>query len=147
MASSGMGSSETGSSETGSSETGSSDTGSSETGSSETGSSETGSSEMGPYEMAEQALTYINEFPELIEFVKNFNEENGFMWSSDEKIFKLFDGINNPNHSPSSFALTLRVCQSIYKGDLTLEQYKESCNLVNEQKLSQKLQAQKRVFH
>jgi len=121
--------------------------GSSETGSSETGSSETGSSETGSSEMAEQALTYINEFPELIEFVKNFNEENGFMWSSDERIFKLFDGINNPNHSPSSFALTLRVCQSIYKGDLTLEQYKESCNLVNEQKLSQKLQAQKRVFH
>ena len=110
--------------------------GSSETGSSETGSSETGSSEMGPYEMAEQALTYINEFPELIEFVKNFNEENGFMWSSDERIFKLFDGINNPNHSPSSFALTLRVCQSIYKGDLTLEQYKESCNLVNEPKIA-----------
>ena len=106
-----------------------------------------GSYEMGSYEMAEQALTYINEFPDFVEFVKNFNEECGFMWSGDEKIIKIFDGINNENHSPSSFALTLRVCQNIYKGNLTLEQYKETCGLVNEEQLSQKLQAQKRVFH
>ena len=105
---------------------------------------------MGSYEMAEQALTYINEFPDFIEFVKNFDDPTGFMWSSDERLFKIFDGINNSNHSPSSFALTLRVCQNIYKGKLTLGQYKESCGLVNEtnqQQLSQKLQAQKRVFH
>jgi len=100
--------------------------------------------------MVEQVLNYINEFPEFIDFVKNINDPTGFMWSIDERLFKIFDGINNPNHSPSSFALTLRVCQNIYKGKLTLDQYKESCGLVNEinqQQLSQKLQAQKRVFH
>ena len=105
---------------------------------------------MGSYEMVENFLNYINEFPEFIDFVKNFNEPTGFMWSIDERLFKIFDGINNSNHSPSSFALTLRVCQNIYKGKLTLDQYKESCGIVNEinqQQLSEKLQAQKRVFH
>jgi len=108
-----------------------------------------GSYEMGSYEMAEQALSYINEFPDFIEFVKNFNEERGFMWSSDERLFKIFDGINNQNHSPSSFALTLRVCQNIYKGKLSLEQYKESCGLVNEIKEIKEIKThtQRRIFH
>jgi hypothetical protein len=98
--------------------------------------------EMGSYELVEQALTYMNEYPDFVEFVKNFNEDCGFMWSGDERKFKIFDGINNPNHSPSSFSLTLRVCQNIYKGLLTLEQYKESCGLVDEIN-----QPQKRIFH
>ena len=106
---------------------------------------------MGSYELVKQALTYINEYPDCVEFVKNFNEPTGFMWSLDERLFKMFDGINNVNHSPTSFALTLRVCQNIYRGQLTLEEYKESCGLVDEQqlsqKLSQKLQSQKRIFH
>jgi hypothetical protein len=109
-----------------------------------------GSYEMGSYELAEQALTYINKFPDFLEFVKNFDEEHGFMWSSDERLFKIFNGINNTNHSPTSFALTLRVCQDIYKGKLTLEQYKESCVFHDEskdQQLSQQEQSQKRVFH
>lgn len=105
---------------------------------------------MGSYEMAEQALNYINEFPEFIDFVKNFDESTGFMWSSDERLFKIFDGINNPNHSPTSFALTLRVCQNIYKGKLSLEHYKESCGLLDEIKETRsdsQVQSQKRVFH
>ena len=99
---------------------------------------------MGSYELVEQALNYINEVPDFVEFVKNFNEPTGFMWSLDERLFKMFDGINNVNHSPTSFALTLRVCQNIYRGQLTLEQYKESCGLVDEQPHAR---AQKRIFH
>jgi hypothetical protein len=109
-----------------------------------------GSYEMGSYELVEQALNYINEYSEFIDFVKNFDDPTGFMWSTDERLFKIIDGINNPIHSPTSFALTLRVCQNIYKGKLTLEQYKESCGLVNETKqpnLNPQLQSQKRVFH
>lgn len=101
---------------------------------------------MGSYKMVEQALTYINEYPEFIDFVKNFNEENGFMWSRDERKFKIFDGINNESHSPNSFSLTLRVCQNIYKGKLTLEQYKESCGFLNEIKET-KTHTQRRIFH
>lgn len=71
---------------------------------------------MDSYKMVIQTLDYLYKYPELIEFVKNFNEENGFMWSRDERIFKIFNGINNENHSPTSFALTLRLCQNIYKG-------------------------------
>jgi len=93
--------------------------------------------------MVEQVLNYINQFPEFIDFVKNFDDPTGFMWSFDERLFKIFDGINNENHSPSSFSLTLRVCQNIYKGKLTLDQYKESCGLVKEEQS----QSQKRVFH
>jgi hypothetical protein len=94
------------------------------------------------YEMVLQALTYINEYPEFIDFVKDFDEEHGFMWSIDKRKIKIFNGINNDEHSPTSFALTLRVCQNIYKGLLTLEQYKESCGLVDEHNHSQK-----RIFH
>ena len=99
------------------------------------------------YEMVVEALTYINEYPEFIDFVKDFDEEHGFMWSTDKRKIKIFNGINNDEHSPTSFALTLRVCQNIYKGLLTLEQYKESCGLVDEQQLSQKVHSQKRIFH
>ena len=111
-----------------------------------------GTYEMGTYEMVDQALTYINEFPEFIDFIKNFDEEHGFIWSSDERKIKILDGINNSNHSPVSFALTLRVCQDIYKGLLTLEEYKESCDLIDKNKaenleLELKLQSQKRIFH
>ena len=103
---------------------------------------------MGSYELVEQALNYINEFPDFVEFVKNFNEPTGFIWSLDERIFKIFDGINNGNHSPTSFALTLRVCQNIYRGQITLEQYKESCGVVGAQEQIQaQIQAQKRIFH
>ena len=109
---------------------------------------------MGSYELVEQSLTYINEYPEFIDFVKNFDDPTGFMWSTDERLFKIIDGINNPIHSPTSFALTLRVCQNIYKGKLTLEQYKESCGLVDEIKQTRpnpptqfQSQSQKRVFH
>ena len=99
------------------------------------------------YEMVLQALTYINEYPEFIDFVKDFDEEHGFMWSTDKRKIKIFNGINNDEHSPTSFdptsfALTLRVCQNIYKGILTLEQYKESCGLVDEHN-----HLQKRIFH
>ena len=99
------------------------------------------------YEMVVEALTYINEYPEFIDFVKDFDEEHGFMWSKDKRKIKIFNGINNDEHSPTSFALTLRVCQNIYKGILTLEQYKESCGLVDEQQLIQKVHSQKRIFH
>ncbi len=54
---------------------------------------------MGTYEMVDQALTYINDYPDLVDFVKNFDDPTGFMWSSDERLFKIFDGLNNPNHS------------------------------------------------
>ncbi len=95
------------------------------------------------YKWIEEALTYINEYPDCIDYVKNFNEESGFLWSIDERKFKIFDGLSqNEEHSPASISLTLRVCQSIYKGVLTLEQYKENCGLVDEKK-----QSQKRVFH
>jgi hypothetical protein len=94
------------------------------------------------YEMVVEALTYINEYPEFIDFVKDFDEEHGFMWSIDKRKIKIFNGINNDEHSPTSFALTLRVCQNIYKGELTLEQYKESCGLVDEHN-----HTQKRIFH
>jgi hypothetical protein len=103
---------------------------------------------MGSYELVEQALNYINEFPDFVEFVKNFNEPTGFMWSLDQRIFTIFDAIHNVNHSPTSFALTLRVCQNIYRGQLTLEQYK---GLLDEQEqhahAEPQTQAQKRIFH
>ena len=82
---------------------------------------------MNSYDYVNEALTYMTEYPDYIDFVKNFNEESGFLYTEDKRVTEIFNGINNNNHSGASFALTLRVCQSIYRGLLTLDQYKEKC--------------------
>ena len=59
----------------------------------------------------------------LKEYVTNFNDPVGFVWTTDQEVNIIYDAINDPDASPSSFALQLRACQSIFKGQTTLESF------------------------
>ena len=49
----------------------------------------------------------------LIDFIKNFNSYDGFMWSSDHRIDRIGYELLSDLHSGASFAFTLRKCQAI----------------------------------
>jgi hypothetical protein len=52
---------------------------------------------------------------ELVDFVINFNESSGFMWSNDERVNKIGNSTLNDGHSGASFACCLRQCQQILR--------------------------------
>ena len=58
-------------------------------------------------------LAIIKEKEIWINFVKNFNEEYGFMWTRDPLYFEILDALNQENVSPAHFALYMRSCQTI----------------------------------
>lgn len=58
----------------------------------------------------QNALAVIKEL-QLEDFVKNFDEETGFMWSSDPRVHQIGEKLESDGHSGASFALTLRECQ------------------------------------
>lgn len=49
----------------------------------------------------------------LTEYVKNFNEKNGSLWSGDPSIKSLFNAVvkKDDNHSGASLAICFRKCQ------------------------------------
>ena len=63
---------------------------------------------------------------EWVEFIREFNHEDGFLLSKDERITDIYNVVTaeTDNHSGSSFALSLRACQSIFKGLRTLDDFK-----------------------
>ena len=57
-------------------------------------------------------MEFLNRNPNLLDFVKNFDEPNGFVWTSNPLIGDIIDKMNeDDHHSPSSMALCLRACQ------------------------------------
>jgi len=70
------------------------------------------------------AHNFLTEHKNLYHFVKNFNEVDGFAWSSAPEIDAISNGIENDGHSGASFAFTMRACQRIFKGQSTLDDYK-----------------------
>ena len=58
----------------------------------------------------QNALAVIKEL-QLEEFVKNFNDNDGFMWSPDSRITQIGEKLEGDGHSGSSFGCTLRECQ------------------------------------
>jgi hypothetical protein len=71
-----------------------------------------------------EMYNFLNNEEGLKNFVTNFNDPSGFVWSNDIRVDEIFRKLNNNDHSPASFALCLRACQSIFKGNETLESYK-----------------------
>ena len=63
--------------------------------------------------MINNMMTAISQL-ELEDFVKNFNESNGFMWSQDKRVKDIgnHELVLADEHSGASFALTLRHCQA-----------------------------------
>ena len=69
---------------------------------------------------------HINKNPEWVDFIRDFNDDNGFLFSKDERITDIYNVVTAETdiHSGSSFALSLRACQSIFKGLRTLDDFK-----------------------
>ena len=68
----------------------------------------------------------INKNPEWVDFIRDFNDDNGFLSSKDERITNIYNVVTAETdiHSGSSFALSLKACQSIFKGLRTLDDFK-----------------------
>ena len=75
------------------------------------------------FQNIKNALTVIEDKPYLVDFIKNFDEEGGFMFCSDKQLFEIYDQLETEGHSGSSFALTMRCCQNILNGTNTLNDY------------------------
>lgn len=76
--------------------------------------------------MVKNMLEYIIEDNKRINFIKNFNDKTGFMFSDNPIVNEIgnYSKVLNDGHSGCSFALTLRVCQKILK-------YEESIDIIN----------------
>jgi hypothetical protein len=62
----------------------------------------------------QNALAVIKEL-QLEEFIKNFDGNDGFMWSSDARVKEIGEKLEGDGHSGASFAITLRKCQHILR--------------------------------
>lgn len=51
----------------------------------------------------------------LHDFVRDFDHEEGFMWSNDKRIYDIGDKVISDGHSGASFACCLRQCQQLLK--------------------------------
>ena len=63
-----------------------------------------------------EAINVLLPYQNYITYIRNFNDnDNGFMWSSDEEIRSISNLLDFQGHSGASFAITLRYCQKIFK--------------------------------
>lgn len=62
-----------------------------------------------------RALTVVKSNPEWIDYVKNFNEDTGFMFNETPLLYDIKDAIDadNPIHSGASLAMSLQKCKKI----------------------------------
>lgn len=60
-------------------------------------------------------LVKISDRPDLQVFIRDFNEEKGFIWSINPLINEIYDLVGDENLSPVSFALDLRAIQTILR--------------------------------
>ena len=51
----------------------------------------------------------------LVNYVKHFDDENGFMWTSDSRTYDIGNDVLSDGHSGASFACCLRECQYFLK--------------------------------
>jgi hypothetical protein len=50
----------------------------------------------------------------LKEFVKTFNEPDGFVFSTSEECTEISDALDSDGHSGSSLAMCMRHCQKLF---------------------------------
>ena len=64
----------------------------------------------------QKAYDFLNqsENKHLKEFVKTFNEPNGFAFSTSPEYTEIIDNINDDTHSGASLASCMRTCQKIF---------------------------------
>jgi hypothetical protein len=66
------------------------------------------------YIMVRDAMNIITEL-NIVNFVKDFDNEKGFMFSDDRRIVIIGHALDHQCHSGASFAYTLRQCQYYFK--------------------------------
>jgi hypothetical protein len=64
-------------------------------------------------EVINRALTVVKTKPEWIDYIKNFNEDTGFMFAESSLLYDIKDAIDreNPIHSGASLAMSLQKCK------------------------------------
>lgn len=62
------------------------------------------------YTMVRDAMNIITEL-NIVNFVKDFDDEKGFMFADDRRILMIGYALDHQCHSGASFAYTLRQCQ------------------------------------
>ncbi len=83
------------------------------------------------YQSVVNAFNYLNTADNMVlkKFVTEFNEDGGFSFSCDPKLYTIYDALERDGHSGSSFPLVLRACQSIFNGKSTLDNYKTDVDI------------------
>jgi len=61
-----------------------------------------------------ESINIIVHDKSIIKFIRNFNDDNGFMFSTSPEMTKLQKLWSHFGHSGASASLSLRVCQKIF---------------------------------
>ena len=66
-------------------------------------------------EVVERALNVVKSNEKWVDFIKNFNEPNGFMFCDSPELNIIKDAVDeeNPIHSGASIALCLQECKHL----------------------------------
>jgi hypothetical protein len=66
-------------------------------------------------EMVQRALNVVKSNPEWITYIKNFNNQQGFIFCDDKLLDDITSAVDdeNPIHSGASLALCLQKCKII----------------------------------
>ncbi len=79
------------------------------------------------YKEVTQALRALLSHDNYIKTIRNFNDNTtGFAWSSDTDVTNIGKLLEFQGHSGASFAITLRMCQRIFRDVID-----EDCNIYN----------------
>ena len=66
-------------------------------------------------EYVDNMLRFLRTRPDLIDFLVDFNEDSGFMWSGDPRTIEIGNAVMNDGHSGASMAMCMRECQYLLK--------------------------------
>jgi len=68
---------------------------------------------MNEQQSVQNMLNYIKTKPELVKFVREFNDPMGFLFSKSPYVAEIDYAVDSDGHSGSSFSWCMRQCQAI----------------------------------
>ena len=80
-------------------------------------------------EFVQNALKFINQRPEIRQFIANFNNDDSFMFSKSPYIAEISEALKSDCHSGASFGCMLQECRRRILDDI--ECGKKLSNIVN----------------
>jgi hypothetical protein len=78
-----------------------------------------------------KALLQLNEYPDIVDYIKTFNGRDGFMYTreTDQERIEVQEKMNrvldDNSHSGASWGSMLRVIQAILNGQTTINELQE----------------------